>query len=208
MKKFTLTFAVLLFAAVQTMFSATINITISGFAYSPNATTANVGDVVTIQASTFHPLVQVDQSTWVANSNTPMSGGWGTQTANYTFTVTAGQAPAIYFVCQNHVSSNQMKGVIGVQTSGIAQTTAVAYSISLYPNPITGSEFTIKMDGYNGKDGKVLLYDEAGKLLETHSLTAESTTIKTKLPSGAYFYTVMVGTQPVYRNKFIVSLSK
>jgi hypothetical protein len=64
------------------------------------------------------------------------------------------------------------------------------------------------MEGYTGKDAKVLLYNEAGELLETHNVTGESTTLKTKLPSGAYFYTVMVGTQPVYRNKFMVSLSK
>ncbi|HXB40461.1 MAG TPA: hypothetical protein VNZ49_07950 [Bacteroidia bacterium] len=75
MKKTTITLAFLLFLAFQTAFSANINITISGFTYSPNATTAVVGDVVTIQASTTHPLVQVDQTNWNANTPTPVSGG-------------------------------------------------------------------------------------------------------------------------------------
>src|SRR5947207_1117659 len=144
MKKFTFTLAFLLFVVLQTTFAANINITISGFAYSPNATSANIGDVVTIQASSMHPLVQVDQTTWLANGNTPMGSGWGTKTAAYTFTITT--ASAIYYVCANHVSTNQMKGLIGV-SNGIMSTTAASYNINLYPNPVSNGEFTVKFDG-------------------------------------------------------------
>lgn len=197
--------ALFLFGVYQTVSAANINIVISGFSYSPSATTGSVGDVVTIQASASHPLVQVDQPTWNANGSTAMSGGWGTQTSNYTFTITT--VADIYYVCANHVGSG-MKGMITVTASGISQVTAAAYSISLFPNPVTSGEFTVKAEGYNGTDGKILLYNAAGQVLETHPLSGVSTPVRTKLPSGAYFYTVMIGTQEVHRSKFLVTLAK
>jgi plastocyanin len=205
MKKSTLAIAFFLFVVYQTVSAATINITISGFTYSPSSVNAVVGDVVTIQASTFHPLVQVDQSTWTANGTTPVSGGWGTQTANYTFTITT--VADIYYVCGNHAGSG-MKGMIAVTAAGISQVTATAYSISLFPNPVTAGEFTVRAEGYTGGNGKILLYNEAGQLLETYALTGVSTPIRTKLPSGAYFYTVMIGSEEVHRNKFMVTLAR
>lgn len=205
MKKTTTLLAFLLLAALQTVSAANINIAISGFTYSPNATTANVGDVVTISASITHPLVQVDQTTWIANGNTPLVGGWGTQTSAYTFTITT--ATPIYYVCANHVATMQMKGVIAVNPTGISQI-AAAYNISMYPNPVVNNEFSVKVEGYNSTDGKVMLYDVEGKLAETHPLTGVVTAVKTKLPSGVYFYTVMIGNTAVKKEKFIVNTSK
>jgi len=204
-KKSTIVLAFLLFVALQTVRSANINITISGFTYSPATTTGVVGDVVTIAASSLHPLVEVDQTNWNANTPTPKSGGWGTQTASYTFTITT--VADIYYMCGNH-GLNGMKGMITVTASGITQATAAAYNISLYPNPVTNGDFTVKVEGYNNADGKVMLYDVAGKLLESHNLTGVTTPIRTKLPGGVYFYTVIIGNQMAYRNKFIVAATK
>lgn len=161
--------------------------------------------MVTIQASTTHPLVQVDQATWNADGTTAMSGGWGTQTSNYTFTITA--TGDIYYVCSMHVGSG-MKGMISVSAAGISQVTAAAYSISLYPNPVTSGEFTVKAEGYTGSDGKVMIYNTAGQLLESHTLSGVSTPVRTRLPAGAYMYTVMVGAQEVHRSKFVVAVTK
>lgn len=205
MKKSTLMLAVILFAAFQTNFAANINIAISGFTYSPAAVNAAIGDVVTIAASSIHPLVEVDQTNWNNNVATPVNG-WTNQTTAYTFTVTT--PGTFYYGCANHMATAQMKGYVTMSPAGIMQITASAYNISLYPNPITGSEFSVKVEGYKGADGKLMVYDEVGKLLESHALTGAITPIKTKLPSGAYFYTVMMGTQPVYRNKFVVTLNK
>ena len=205
-KKITLTSAILLFLVFQPAFSANINITISGFAYTPSSATALVGDVVTISASTTHPLVQVDQTNWNANTPTPMGGGWGTKTSAYTFTITT--AANIYYGCANHMASMQMKGMITVNAAGINQVVTSAYSIDLYPNPVTAGEFTVKAEGYNGTDGKILLYNEEGKLMETHNLTGVSTLLKTKLPAGVYFYAVMIGNREAKRSKFVVVVSK
>jgi len=204
-KKSTLIFAFLLFVALQTVQAANINITISGFTYSPASTTGTVGDVVTITASANHPNVEVDQTTWNANGNTPKTGGFGVQSTTHTFTITT--VADIYFVCQVHASMG-MKGMITVTASGISQATAAAYNISMYPNPVTNGDFTVKVEGYNHADGKVMLYDVAGKLLESHNLTGVATPIKTKLPGGVYFYTVIIGDQKIYSNKFVVTTAK
>jgi len=204
MKKTSTIIALLLFVAFQTVRATNITIIISGFTYSPASTSGIVGDVVTISANANHPLVEVDQTNWNANTPNPVAGGWGTKTANYTFTITT--VADIYYMCQNH-GMNGMKGMITVTASSISQVTASAYSISLYPNPITNGDFTVKVEGFNNA-GKIMLYNEEGKLLEAYDLTGATTSIKTKLPSGAYFYTVMIGTQQVSRNKFIVANSK
>ncbi len=204
-KKNTITLALLLFAAFQTAFATNITIVTSGFTYSPSTVTGAVGDVVTISASTTHPLVQVDLTNWTANTPTPMGGGWGTKTANYTFTITVTQD--IYYMCANH-GANGMKGKILVPSVGIMQATAAAYNISVYPNPVVNGEFTIKAEGNNFTDGKVMVYNEEGKLVETHILSGVSTPIKTKLPSGVYFYAVLIGNTEMKRAKFLVIASK
>lgn len=205
MKKSTLAIALFLFVVYQTVTAANINIVISGFTYSPPSVNATVGDVVTIEASSTHPLVQVDQATWNANGTTPMSGGWGTQTANYTFTVTT--VGDIYYVCGAHAGMG-MKGMITVGAASISQVTAAAYSVSLFPNPVTSGEFTVKAEGYTGSDGKLMIYNTAGQLLESHNLNGVATPVRTKLPAGAYMYTVMVGIQEVHRSKFVVAVTK
>lgn len=204
MKKTTTLLAVLLFAAFQTAFATKYSIAPSGFTWSPATVNAVVGDTISIVASGTHPAVQVDQSTWNANGATPLAGGWGTKTATYTFVIAA--ATDIYYVCQNHVSMG-MKGKILVTATGVNQVSAPSLAVSLFPNPVTNGEFTLKAEGY-AANGKLLIYDTEGKLVETHSLTSVSTPIKSKLSSGVYFYDVIINSKPVYRSKFLMSLSK
>src|SRR5262245_34631010 len=83
--------------------AASYTIAINGFFYSPPSLTVSIEDVVTIQANTSHPAVEVDQPTWNANGTTPMTGGWGIKSADYTFTITS--TNSIYFVCQIHVGT-------------------------------------------------------------------------------------------------------
>jgi plastocyanin len=203
MKKSTIMFAFLLFAAFQTLRATNFNITISGFAYSPTVTIAAVGDVITIAASGVHPLVEVSQADW--NTNTPTAvGSWTNKTTAYTYTITT--ATDFYFGCANHMASMGMKGMISVAGSGIT-TSSVNYAISVFPNPVLNGEFTVKAEGYNGSNGKILIYDVEGKLLETHNLSGVSTPVKTKLPSGVYFYDVMINSKREFRGKFLSTYS-
>ncbi|MBP9069962.1 MAG: T9SS type A sorting domain-containing protein [Bacteroidia bacterium] len=124
----------LLFVCISLMSARATSYTIStsGTSYSPNTLTVSIGDVITIQASGTHPLAQVDQTTWNANGTATVSGGWGTTTANHTFTVSS--ANSIYFVCTNHVGSG-MKGQITVAASGIKESSNAINSLSVFPVP-------------------------------------------------------------------------
>jgi plastocyanin len=201
MKKIITTFACLILFT-QGLLATTYTITISGFAYSPTTLSVAVGDVVTIAASGTHPLVQVDQTNWNTNTPTPVSGGWGTKTAAYTFTVTS--TSTIYYGCQNHMASMQMKGQITVTTTGIKQVTATANKSLLYPNPVVNGEFTVKTEN-STSNGKVTIYNIEGKLLETYTLTNGVVEIKTKLPTGEYFYSVTINQKEISREKFLIT---
>lgn len=122
---------------IQLAFATDYNISISGTSYKPSSLTVKVGDRITIAASSFHPLVQVDENSWNSNDATPMQGGWGTKTAAYTFT--ALQAGTIYYVCQAHVSLG-MKGTITVEAAATAidQPENGNNTLQIYPNPLSG----------------------------------------------------------------------
>ena len=201
MKKIITTFACLIFIT-QSLFATKYFIAPSGFTWSPATVNAIVGDTISIAGSTTHPAVQVDQTNWNANTPTPMAGGWGTKTTTYTFTVTS--PGTIYYGCQNHMASMQMKGQIVVATIGIKQVATNKNKATLYPNPVVNGEFTVKLDN-NTANGKVTLYNIEGKLLETYNLTAGIAEIKTKLPAGAYFYSVTVNQKEILRDKFLIS---
>lgn len=122
-------FACLLFIGAN---ATSYTVSISGFAYAPNSLTVSIGDVITIQASGSHPLVEVDNTTWTANGTTSLSTGWGVKSADYTFTVTS--ANPIYFVCQIHGGMG-MKGQISVAGTGINELTSELNSLTLFPIP-------------------------------------------------------------------------
>jgi xyloglucan-specific exo-beta-1,4-glucanase len=202
MKKIITTFACLIFIS-QSLLATKYTIITSGFTYSPATVNAVVGDTISLAASTTHPAVQVDQTNWNANTPTPMAGGWGTKSATFTFTITS--PGTIYYGCANHMASMGMKGQINVASAGIKQVAANnSIKATLYPNPATNGEFTVKLDN-NSANGKVTLYNIEGKLLETYTLTAGIAEIKTKLPAGAYFYSVTVNQKEILRDKFLIS---
>lgn len=199
MKKSTLNLMFLMFFACNFVFATKHTIVTSGFTYSPATVNAAVGDTVSIAASSLHPLVMVSQADWNTNTPTPVSG-WTNKTTTYTFEITV--AADIYYGCANHMATSQMKGKILVSSVGITKAN-VNYGISLFPNPVTNGEFTVRAEGFNGVNGKVLIYNEEGKLMETHSLSGISTPVKTKLPAGIYYYDVMINNNKATRGKFV-----
>ena len=100
-----------------------------------------------------------------------------------------------------------MKGMISVSSVGIASDN-VGNAISVFPNPVTNGEFTVKADGFSGSNGKIIIYNTEGQVLETHSLTSVVTPVKTQLPAGVYFYDVMINNNKAYRGKFLNTSGK
>lgn len=147
------------------LFATNYNVDINGFTYSPDDLIVNVGDVVIIEAESFHPLQQVNASTWNNNGNTPLPGGFSS-TSPYTLTITAGMAGStIYFVCAAHAGSG-MKGKITVNvTSSVSDNRLLEYNFTVFPNPVTANSW---VNISTKKPGKVsvTLYDITGKIIQ------------------------------------------
>jgi len=85
-------------------------ITTVGMTFSPDTIICDVGDTINFILGGSHNAVEVSDSTWIANGNTPLTGGF-----NFGYGSTAYYVPddchTFYYVCQPHVSLG-MKGVI------------------------------------------------------------------------------------------------
>lgn len=141
------------------------NITINGFTYVSDNITVNVGDQVTIEASSFHPLVQVSQATWNANGTTQLPGGFNA-TSNFILTITAGMAgTTIFYVCGNHASSG-MKGQIIVNViAGISENRIRDFNFTVYPNPIT-SDAWVNVSVKKAGRISISMYDLQGRIIQ------------------------------------------
>lgn len=208
MKKLYFILSTMLVSVIPT-FANDYIVSISGFAYSPSTLTVSTGDQVTIEASSLHPLVQVDKSTWSSNGNTSLTGGWGTKTANYIFTTT--NTDTIYYVCFNHVASYGMKGKIIVKQSTNnlyenSETSIFSISpipadskITLHLNLSSTSELTLSIFNINGELVKVL--PPASLSIGTNEYPADISDIQ----NGIYFFVISSDKGKQYRGKFIIA---
>lgn len=143
-------FTLILIFSMIVVKATTYTVNISGFSYSPSKLTVNIGDVVTIEANSSHPLIEVDQTTWNAGGTATLSTGFGVKNSNYTFTIST--TNTIYYACQFHASAG-MKGKIEVSIpTSISKTTLNEAEIKLFPNP-TKDYFNLKFN--SNLDGKI-----------------------------------------------------
>jgi plastocyanin len=156
-----------------------------GLSYSPANLEVQIGDNVTIQASTIHPTTQVSESTWNANGITPVAGGWGTETTEFTFTINS--FATIYYVCDAHIDSG-MKGVITVSAA-----TGVAEYINKIGFEVVNNPVSTTMYYKVGSQVPVAgisFYDMGGRELQNEWITASQGNILLELPAGQYLYVV------------------
>lgn len=139
---------ILLFGAIAFLFSgitfgASVTIINSGFEFSPDDVTINVGDTVNFQLEAIHNAVEVSEGTWTENGNTPLAGGFSTPFGGGQVTgLTAG---VHFYVCTPHASGG-MKGKINVTgSSGIGDFEPGIEKISIFPNPTSG-KFTLQIN--------------------------------------------------------------
>ena len=141
--------------------SYTVAITPFPYSFSPSVTTCAIGDVITIQAASIHPINQVDGSTWMANGTTTMTGGWGSKTT--TFTISAVSTGTIYFICQIHL----FKGMIIVNSVGINETAAAFLNnYNLFPNPAK-SNVNVSFGLTEASTLNIKLFNVAGQEIKT-----------------------------------------
>jgi plastocyanin len=168
-------------------FSTTVTISNSGTTFTPSTVTIKVGDTISFQIASMHNALEVSQSTWTANGNTPLPGfevGFGGGT------VTGLTAGTHYYVCAPHASVG-MKGQIIVNTAtGIDNLIPSSDNISIYPNPTTG-KFVVQYKGIttqNSNSASLEVYNLKGEQICSLPILSEQTSVDlSDLTSGSYF---------------------
>lgn len=95
-------------------FAATTTVSNSGLTFSPANITITQGDTVLFTLAGSHSAIEVDQTTYNANGNTPIGGGFTTPLGGGT--VTGLSVGVHYYVCSIHFGSG-MKGTITVNAA-------------------------------------------------------------------------------------------
>jgi plastocyanin len=197
MKKFfTLGVVVLLFTFGR-LFATTDTIKTVGFAFVPPVLDANIGDTVVFSLMSPHNAVQVDPTTWALNGTTS-NGGFSFTSSGGKLVITA--AGVYYYVCQPHVASHGMKGmIIVVGLVNIASTQVDAGEIlKVYPNPANefiNANFTVPENSRI----KIDLIDMVGRVVgnllvgDYSQGNYKSTFTLSNYPDGRYFIRYIYG---------------
>lgn len=190
MKKLTLFlfFAFLALAARST----TWTVTNSGFSFSPMTITIHQGDTVVFDLDNIHTVIEVSQTTWNNNDNTPLNGGFQLGNGGGTVLPADLEVGTHWYVCGPHASGG-MKGIIIVETSTAIDEPATGTGLSILPNPSTG-KFQVYWSNTNvGKEYKIEIVDMDGRVVYStvgngeQKLTQNLEINLADYPAGFYF---------------------
>ena len=189
MKKYLFSF--LLFSLATAGFCTTWTITNSAFTFTPATTTITVGDDVIFILEVAHNAVEVSQSTWNANGNTALAGGFLTSFGGGSVQTSQLAIGTHYYVCHPHASIG-MKGVIIVQSATGIEENQLHPDFSVYPNP-SNNLMTIKAN--NSLIGlQYSITDQTGRQVFNGKLVNETTLVDIgQLTSGIYL--IQIGGQ-------------
>lgn len=195
---------ILLASFGYTGFSATVTVTNSGTSFSPRSITISPGDIVIFDLESMHNAVEVSQSTYNANENTPLPGGFSIPFGGGQVPETNLTAGIHYYVCDPHASFG-MKGIINVvDPTGITYK-SVRDEISILPNPSNGN-FQLKLDKLKTpKKYNLEIYTLKGEKVYTKEDIQQQNSITiemTDLPKGVYILR-LYGRQENYYRKIV-----
>ena len=201
MKKIILLF---IFALISlNSFSKTWQIVNSGITFSPSTLTIQLGDDVNFVLESMHDAVEVSQSVWDADGNSPIIGfsvpfGGGMVSATE---LTPGTH---YYVCEPHASLG-MKGQIIVQTVSGLTDPKTENTVSVYPNPVV-DHLNIQVNFPQVSTFEVILYDTQGKMVkglipksQVSGAFSQSFDFSKQLAPGIYILKMAVGGVNSYR---------
>lgn len=165
-------------------FSATSQITNNGNSFTPSTITITLGEEVVFTLSSTHDVVEVSQSTWEANGNTPLSGGFQLNFGGGTVQASQLGVGTHYYVCSPHASLG-MKGQIIVETTTSVEEKSLLKGIYVFPNP--ASNF-ISIRAEKNDIGSVYhINDIIGREVMSGRLTSELTEVDiSSLNRGTY----------------------
>ncbi|MFZ4413749.1 MAG: plastocyanin/azurin family copper-binding protein, partial [Bacteroidales bacterium] len=103
----------------------------AGTSFTPNTITINPGDTVNFILDPSHNALEVSQSTWNIDDNTPLPGGFLTPYGGGLVLPAQLSIGTHYYVCEPHASMG-MKAVIIVQSCSVpAQPIAISGNASI-----------------------------------------------------------------------------
>lgn len=132
---------ILLFSLISTAGAVTHTVTTPGFTFSPSTLSISLGDTIVFNIDPMHNVVEVSQSTWNANGNTPLPSGFSLPSGGGTLVLQS--VGTYYYVCSPHAGGG-MKGSITVSSTTITTGTLSSLNICkgaslVVPFTITGT---------------------------------------------------------------------
>lgn len=189
-------------------YSKTWSVVNSGNTFSPSTLTINQGDDVNFVISSAHDAVEVSQTVWNANGNSPGTGfsvsfGGGNVS---TLELTVGTH---YYVCTPHASLGMKGKIIVMPIAGIEEN-KTQDEFLIYPNPVIDylnvqffspelNMLEIKLFNLDGKMLKVLVAKTGvtGPFLKSFNLASETV-------PGVYFIQITVGEKKSFRKVVVL----
>jgi len=184
-------------------FSTTWEVTSPGYTFSPATLTIKFGDNVNFTLESMHNAVEVSQTVWNADENSPEIGfsvpyGGGTVSSSH---LTVGTH---YYVCTPHAALG-MKGKIIVQPATALDEILHESNVSVYPNPVS-DQLNVRLNLTESTILEVKLYDIQGKLVNTllpktpvSGAFSQTFPISNQLVPGVYFVKMTMGNNTTYR---------
>ncbi len=203
MKKIALSMMMML--AGLTGYCTTWIITSPGFTFSPATITIDLGDDVDFDIDGIHAVVEVSQSTWNANENTPLPGGFDTPFGGGMVTSSELTLGTHFYVCSPHASGG-MKGIIIVQNTTSTEPNPFSANMSIYPNPSSGKFQLVMANSEISKNYDLDVYDLQGKRVYAKSRSELQSLNEIDLSNfekGIYFVKLRDGIK-IYSRKIVV----
>ncbi len=154
--------------------------------YNPDLLQVELGDRVTIQATTFHPTTQVSEATWNANGVSPLPGGFDDETSSFTIDITS--LSTIYYVCVTHINQG-MKGRIVVSLPTGAEESLNKAGFELVGNPVR-DRLQYRMSNQDHDLAYMEIHNTSGQLMQEVTLYGSAGEAVIDLPDGMYLYTL------------------
>jgi plastocyanin len=172
----------------------------SGFTFSPDPLTINVGDSVLFTLASIHNAVEVSQTSWNANSPTALPGGFTTPLSGGLIPASHLALGTHWYVCTVHVATMGMKGTIIVQAlTGMILHQQADKNISFYPNPASS---VVHLNLSAPQQSIVRILNLAGEeIMELQAENGENTFDVGKLSEGIYFAVVISNKKRIYSGK-------
>jgi plastocyanin len=119
-------------------------ITTPGFSFSPSTITIQEGDTIDFSIGGIHNALEVSQTTWNANGNTPLPGGFSAPFGGGLILPADLTVGTHFYVCMPHASQG-MKGMIIVEPTTSIDADPLSVALSVFPNPSSG-QVTLRLN--------------------------------------------------------------